>query len=341
LVVTKYDHALPTNRIRIVEAGHPTPDENSLEAGKAILELADSAGKKDLVLFLLSGGASALMEQPREGISLDQLRDVTTRLLKSGADITELNTVRACLSRVKAGGIARAAQPATVAVLIISDVLGNSLATIGSGPCFPITADSATACKILEHYGVAADLLPGIEESKSIPAPPHYIIGDIWTALNAAAESARLHGLDPTLLTGSLYGEAKGVGKLLGSIARDMPATGLNCFVAGGETTVTVHGDGLGGRSQELAAYAALEIEGVEGVAILAAGTDGTDGPTEAAGGVVDGQTVARMRMADIDFEAELARNNSAPMLQTVDAQIVTGATQTNVNDLVIGVCMQ
>lgn len=353
IVVTKYGHSVPTQRIRILEAGHPIPDESSLEAGRAIHTLAESADANDLVICLLSGGASALMELPREGITLEDLCTTTDLLLKSGATINDLNAVRACLSQLKAGGLARAAHPAGVVCLAISDVLGNPLEVIGSGPCCATPVNPKAA---LEALGRVADRVPTAviaflerekgrtpdvtKRSSDQLLAPHYILGDLGTAIRAACESSRSRGLNPAALTESLQGEGREKGQSLGLKAHDLPDTvvksRIDCYIAGGETTVTVRGGGKGGRSQELAAAAALEMRGVPGIALLAAGTDGTDGPTDAAGALVDGDTITLAEQAGVNALELLNQNDSYPLLQAADALLFTGPTQTNVNDLAI-----
>jgi glycerate 2-kinase len=405
VVVTKYGHGVPTRKIKVLESAHPVPDENSVNAGRAIIEMVQRAGEKDVVIFLLSGGASALMELPQEGITLEDLRVTTDLLLRAGAPIEELNTVRACLSQVKAGGIARAADPAWVLCLALSDVLGNPLNIIGSGPCMETPVDAASALDIIRRHGlevaVPERVLALLEEIRNRPTtndqrpteegergkrkeerdndePPttqrpnnpatqqpvfpnaqrpndpttqraywepiyrvrHVIIGDIWTAVNAAKEAASKRGLRPKVVTGSLQGEAREAGRVYGGIGRDMLETfledGVNCFIAGGETTVTVRGQGKGGRSQELACAAAPLLEGIYDVALLAAGTDGTDGPTDAAGGLVDGDTMLRALARGVSLDAALQENDCYTFLEAVGGLIKTGPTHSNVGDLII-----
>jgi glycerate-2-kinase len=358
VVVTKHGHAGPTRKIHLMEAGHPIPDDDSLRAGEAIYQLASRAGAEDLLLCLISGGASALMELPREGVSLPDLQATTGALMRAGATINELNTVRACLSRLKAGGLARAAAPARAVCLVLSDVLGNPLEVIGSGPCVEIGVDPAQARAVLERYGVwerIPDSVRALVErlaretaavenpSFSLPkehAPYHYIIGDIWTALTAAREAAIRRGLRPAILTGMLQGEAREAGKVCAAIARDLPRTaphtGLDCYLLGGETTVTVRGEGKGGRSQEIACVASAMLSGVEGVTLLAGGTDGTDGPTDAAGGWADSQTLSRARSRGWTPDAALKTSDSYAYLQAAESLLITGPTHSNVGDLVV-----
>ncbi len=358
IVVTKDASGSPECRIKVLEAGHPIPDERSVAAGTAIHNLASKAREHDLVICLLSGGASALMELPHPGIKLEDLQTTTQMLLRAGATINELNTVRACLSQLKAGGLARAAASAKLVCLVISDVLGNPLEVIGSGPCVHSDVSPQEAMMILARYSLVESLPqsvraritnltpspPHLQTSTPphppTPSPPHIILGDLWTALDAAKASAERRGLKTIILTGSLQGEAREVAKVFGGIARDLPRTfvdhGNSCTIAGGETTVTVRGEGKGGRSQELACAAAAVIDGIPGVALLAAGTDGTDGPTDAAGGLVDGETKQIAKEKGLTVEAALAANDSYPFLQVSDSLMISGPTHTNVGDLVI-----
>ncbi len=351
VVVTKHGHGGPAGRIRVLEAGHPVPDAASVAGGQAVADVAASAAERDLVLCLISGGASAIMELPEAGISLDDLRATTDALLRCGAPIGELNTVRATLSRLKAGGLARLASPARVVALVLSDVLGNPLEVIGSGPCVARQANPAEARRVLElrgiwdrvpqavHDRIANATAPGVPSG---PAAEHAIIGDIRTALDAAREAAIAAGLRPLVLTGWLQGEAREVGGVFGAMLRDLPRTatdtGTDCLIAGGETTVTVRGSGKGGRSQELALAAAMAAAETPDVALLAGGTDGTDGPTDAGGALVDGLTAARGTEAGRDARAALAENDAYPYLDASGALVKTGPTHSNVGDLVIAV---
>lgn len=353
VVVTKHGHAGPTRRVHLLEAGHPIPDDGSLRAGEAIHALARRAGAEDLLICLISGGASALMELPREGVSLPDLQATTGALMRAGATIHDLNTVRACLSRLKAGGLARAAAPAWTVCLVLSDVLGSPLEVIGSGPCVEVEVDPAAARAILERYGVWEAIPESVRallehlktQTADTPAlreraPYHHLIGEIWTALTAAREAAIRRGLKPAILTGMLQGEAREAGKVCAAIARDLPRTaaqtGIDCYLLGGETTVTVRGEGRGGRSQEIACVASVMLSGVEGVALLAGGTDGTDGPTDAAGGWADSRTLERARAQGWTPEAALHNSDSYAYLQAAQSLLITGPTHSNVGDLVI-----
>lgn len=351
VVVTKYGHGGRLPRIRVLEAGHPVPDDASVAGGRAVAEALATTTERDLVLCLISGGASAILELPEEGVSLDDLRATTDTLLRSGAPIGEVNAVRATLSRLKAGGLTRLAAPARVVALVLSDVLGNPLEVIGSGPCVAADADPARAREVLRRRGLW-DLVPPAVRHRlertgarraghALPAE-HVIVGDIRTALDAAREAARAAGLRPLVLTGWLQGEAREVGGVFGAMLRDLPRTaretGFDCLIAGGETTVTVRGTGRGGRSQELALAAAVAATGATPVALVAAGTDGTDGPTDAGGALIDGDTVALGDAAGLSAAAALADNDAYTYLDRVDALIRTGPTHSNVGDLVIAV---
>ncbi|HSV72181.1 MAG TPA: DUF4147 domain-containing protein [Chthonomonadales bacterium] len=353
LVITKDGHGNAVGALPVLEAGHPTPDRRSAEAGAAAHGLVRGLCERDLLLCLLSGGASSLMELPVDGVSLEDLACVTQMMLEAGAPIQELNAVRACLSRLKAGGLARAASPARVACLAVSDVIGSPLAVIGSGPChLEVPPDGARAREVLGRRGLLGRTPPAVLEAlhRATPTagPPtddagrvtETVIGDLWTALDAAREEARRLGLRPAVLTGSLSGEARDVGALLGAMARDLPRTsrhgGPDCLIAGGETTVTVRGAGRGGRSQEIAVAAAIVLDGAEGVALLAAGTDGTDGPTDAAGGLVDGRTAEAGRAAGANAAAALESNDACTYLTAASALVTTGPTGANVGDLAI-----
>lgn len=330
VAVTKAGHApaAPT-RTRFMIAGHPVPDEGSVRAGRAAIELLAGATSRALVVGLISGGASALLEDSVPGVSLEDLRWANQALLASGAPIQAINRVRARLSRVKAGGLLEAAGEAEVAVAILSDVLGDDLGTIGSGPFFPCE-DGASAEDALTEYGVELGFaLPARRGSVRRDAPPHLVIGNLETLLAAADRRARQLGLVPHRAPFPLTGEAAALPvRVLGEVP------GLT--VAGGEPTVALGARfGRGGRMQEFALAAALLIEGTEQV-VLAAGSDGTDGPTDAAGALVDGGTIGRVRSAGLDPGAHLARHDAYPALLAAGDLLFTGPTGTNVGDLVL-----
>lgn len=355
IVVTKYGHSGPTRQIRVLEAAHPTPDESSVEAGRAIEALAATATERDLVICLLSGGASSLMELPREPLVLEDLRAITDQLLHAGAPIQDLNAVRANLSLLKGGGLARCAAPATVIAIVLSDVLGSPLAVIGSGPCVDVEPDPHLALAILRRYDLLNKVPASVVEclrtmkaaSNQLPKvhARHFIVGDIRTALKAAHKSALHMGLRPVVLTGWLEGEAREAGRVVGAMARDLPNTardtGYDCLILGGETTATVRGTGKGGRSQEIACAALESVANVEGVAALAGSTDGTDGPTDAAGGLAEMAVCRRAQELGLDVSAALRDNDTYNYLDPAGGLVKTGPTHSNVGDVVIVVYRQ
>ncbi|HET7344102.1 MAG TPA: DUF4147 domain-containing protein, partial [Methylomirabilota bacterium] len=313
-VVVKDGYRLPTERIEIAEAGHPVPDERGLEAAGRLVALASEATERDLVLVLVSGGGSALTPAPAAPLTLGEKQAVTRLLLEAGATIGELNAVRKHLSEVKGGLLARAAQPARVVTLVLSDVVGDALDVIASGPTAPDSSTFADALEVLEARGVLGRVPRAVAERLragargAIPETPkpgdplfarvsNLVIGNNALIVQAAALEAERRGLRPYVLTRTLQGEAREVGRELVERARLLP--GPVCMIAGGETTVTVKGRGRGGRCQELALAAALELRAGDDLVVVAAGTDGTDGPTDAAGAIVDAGTVGRARAGD------------------------------------------
>lgn len=346
LVVTKYGHNMgPIGPLEILEAGHPVPDENSVRGGQRALELADAAGAQDVVLLLVSGGGSALFESPLEGVTLDDLAEITRRLLACGADIGQINIVRKHLSGVKGGRFAQRCAPARVFSIVLSDVLGDSLDAIASGPAYPDASTSAEAMAIVRRYqiplseGVRRAL--GGETPKQLSNVTSVITGSVRRLCAAASEACRRLGYAPHVLTTTLACEAREAGSLIASMAREI-REGNSCFQApcalilGGETVVHLRGDGLGGRNQELAAAAGLCIDGLSGVCVGSLGSDGTDGPTDAAGGIVTGGWAARCREKGLSIEAYLDENDTYRLLEATDALLVTGPTGTNVNDVAI-----
>jgi glycerate-2-kinase len=346
LAVTKLGAGVAVPGFTVLEAAHPTPDATSLAAGMAVAEAVAGSRPGDLTICLLSGGASALAELPAEGVSLEDLAHVTTALLRAGTAIGDLNAVRGCLSSLKCGGLTRLAAPAQVVCLVLSDVLGNPLDVIGSGLCFGAGARPDAARDVLRRHGVW-DGCPASVRARLERAPTgsagatevrHVIVGDIDTALTAAADAARGLGLRPLIVTNRLQGDAEEAGRRLGALALDLldPVShgGYDCLILGGETTATVRGAGLGGRCQVAAAPAAAALRSTEGLAVLAAGTDGTDGPTDAAGGLVDGQTALRAEERGLDLEQYLTESDSYHWLQGAGGLIRTGPTHSNVNDL-------
>jgi hydroxypyruvate reductase len=356
LVVVKDGHRAPTRRIRLVEAGHPVPDERGAQAARDILALVRSASADDLVLVLVSGGASALTPAPAAPITLGDKQAVTRLLLAAGADINQLNAVRKHCSVFKGGQLARAAGSARVSALLLSDVIGDPLDVIGSGPTAPDASTFHEALAILARFELTSRAPASVRErlergaAGEIPETPKHddpifervtnaVIGNNHLVVDAAASRAAALGFVPHVLTRSLHGEAREVARDLVALGRDIaagrgPATPPACVIAAGETTVTVRGRGTGGRCQEFALAAALELEGHPHMVVLAAGTDGTDGPTDAAGAIADADTAPRARQQHLDPRAHLDTNDSNPIFAKLGDLVVTGPTNTNLQDL-------
>ena len=339
VVVTKYGHVqgqLPG--VICYEAGHPVPDENSFRATQAALDLVAGAKETDTVLFLLSGGGSALFEKPL--IPGGELQDITQQLLACGADIVEMNTIRKRLSAVKGGRFALACAPARVYSIVLSDILGDPLDMIASGPAVPDRSTCAQAQAIAETYGLrlseAARACLQQETPKVLDNVETHITGSVRELCAAAAAACGQLGYKPVLLTDHLDCEAREAGRFLADIARTHAGRGqATAYLAGGETVVRLTGHGLGGRNQELALAAAPGLAGLP-AAVFSVGSDGTDGPTDAAGGYVDGDTAAALAARGLDAGAVLADNDAYHALQAVDGLIVTGPTGTNVNDVAV-----
>ena len=356
VVVVKYGYKLPLNLVEIIEAGHPLPDEAGVAGTTRIIDLLRQATEEDLVIFLLSGGGSALLPCPVDQITLDDEIRTTQTLLNCGATIHEVNAVRKHISNIKGGRLARLAYPATLVTLILSDVVGDSLDVIASGPTVPDSSLFADCLLVVERYELKEKIPPRVrafleagaggevEETPKAGDPifqhvRNVIVGNNQMALEAARAKAEELGYHTQLLSSSVEGEAKDVAVMHAAVAREIVATGNPvrrpaCVLSGGETTVIVRGAGLGGRNQEFALAAAAAIDGAEGVVILSGGTDGTDGPTDAAGGVVDGTTLQRGRDEGLDAADFLRRNDSHTFLSAVGDLVVTGPTFTNVMDL-------
>jgi len=356
LVNVKYGHLAPTQRVGLQEAGHPLPDEAGLSATGKIVDLLGETEEDDLVICLISGGGSALLISPWEGISLEEVKRLTEALLRCGATINEINAVRKHISQVKGGRLARLAHPASLITLILSDVVGDPLDMIASGPTVPDSTTYAQAWQVLERYELIEEVPPSIlrhlelgkggqiEETPkkgdaAFERTHNLIIGNNRQAALVAVEKAQQLGFNALLLSTFLEGEAREVAKVLAALAKEVvqygePVARLACLILGGETTVTVKGDGLGGRNQEMALASALAIEGMEDVLILCAATDGSDGPTDAAGAIAEGDTVARARELGLEARAYLANNDSYHFFQALNDLIITGPTNTNVNDL-------
>ena len=340
VVVTKYDHVMgPIGNFSCFEAGHPVPDENSFKGTQAALDLVADLTEKDTVLFLLSGGGSALFEKPL--VPGEVLQDITGQLLACGADIVEINTIRKRLSAVKGGRFAQHCAPARVFSIVLSDILGDPLDMIASGPAVPDTATKEQAIAIAKKYDLkmpqaAWDLLEQ-ETPKSLSNVTTLINGSVRELCIAAGNACRELGYEPILLTDQLCCQAKEAGSFLASIVKTHYGSGRKlAFIAGGETVVHLTGHGKGGRNQELALAAAMGIEGLEGTCIFSVGSDGTDGPTDAAGGYVDWRTATTLRQQGIQIFDVLKDNDAYHALQKTDGLIVTGPTGTNVNDVAV-----
>jgi glycerate 2-kinase len=376
LVVTKYGHGAAKTRtetrpagsprsadprlyvgpVEVVEAGHPLPDEAGVTGTRRMADLLTGISGHDLVFAVISGGGSALLTLPAQGLTLADLQKTTDLLLRSGATIVELNTVRKHLSQIKGGGLARLAARAPVVGLILSDVVGDPLDVIASGPLSPDPTTFADAWAVLERYDLVERMPPAVRDrlqaglegrvpdtskpgALSFQRVQYAIVGSNRQAAEAAVEAARAWGLNALLLSTFVEGEACQVGRVAAALAKelvcyDRPLRRPACLVWGGETTVTVHGRGHGGRNQELALAAALAMEGLPNVLLVALGTDGSDGPTDAAGAVATGETVARARSSGLDPVAHLENNDAYPFFDALGDLIRTGPTGTNVNDL-------
>ncbi len=357
VVVVKDGHGGPTARVEILEAAHPVPDERGVAAARRIAELLESADESTLVICLISGGGSALMVAPAEGITLEDKQATTKLLLACGADIREINAIRKHLSRLKGGGLARLAAPARVVTLIISDVVGDPLDAIASGPTVGDTSTWAECAQIVERYGLWEKLPPAVAERiragaegrvAETPKPGdelfkgviNLIVANNRMALAAAMDKARKLGYAAAILSSTIEGETRDVARVHGAIAREarmhsQPLAPPCCLLSGGETTVSLGEEfGTGGRNQEFALAAAFEIEGLEQVLVASLGTDGTDGPTDAAGAWADGRTLERARALGLDPAQALARHDAYPFFKAIDGLMITGPTRTNVMDM-------
>tara|TARA_B100001123_G_scaffold314375_1_gene351805 strand:- start:951 stop:2309 length:1359 start_codon:yes stop_codon:yes gene_type:complete len=353
---TKYDHAEPLKKIRIVECGHPVPDEAGVSGTDQVLELLAGADERTLVICLISGGGSALMPAPSEGITLEEKQDTTKLLLGCGANIVELNAIRKHLSRVKGGGMARAAFPATVVALMLSDVIGDPMDVIASGPTVPDTSTFKDCWEIFEKYEITDALPSAVRErfeagvSGDIPDTPkpgdealekchNVVVGSNGLAVGAANEKAIALGYNTLVISTRLEGEAKEIAHLYSAIAKEIrtegkPIAAPACVIAGGETTVTVRGDGKGGRNQELALAGAIQLSGWGEVVLFSGGTDGTDGPTDAAGAVADSETISRSEQAGLSAIGFLKNNDAYHFFKPLGDLVMTGPTGTNVADV-------
>jgi len=358
LVSVKDGYTAPTTRIELREAGHPVPDARGRETAERMVGLLQEATANDIVICLLSGGGSALLPLPVPGVTLDDLQRLTSDLLRCGATINEINAVRKHLSQVQGGQLARLAAPAPVIALILSDVVGSPLDVIASGPTVPDTSTFADAMGVLESYGIIEQTPPAIVAhlrrglSGDVPETPKpgdpvfaqvqtLVIGDNRIAAQAAVQQAAELGLHTLLLSTYVEGEAREVAKVLAGLGKEVARYGQPlprpaCLVAGGETTVTIRGQGKGGRNQELALAAAIALDGWNDVLLLTVATDGGDGPTDAAGAFADGATVARARAQGLSPAAYLANNDAYNFFQALGDLLITGPTRTNVNDLTL-----
>ena len=352
VVVTKYDHVKGAiGSFQLYEAGHPVPDDNSFKGTECALKAVSGLTEKDTVLFLLSGGGSALFEKPL--IAPEELKRLTKELLACGADITEINTIRKRMSAVKGGRFARSCAPAKVISVVLSDIIGDPLDMIASGPAYPdsSTCEEAKAVAAKYHLTLTGDMeeLLSRETPKTLDNVETYVNGSVRELVRAAAEAARDLGYTPVILTDRLDCEAREAGRFLSAIAGSHQDTNVSlAYIAGGETVVHVTGKGKGGRNQEIALAGAIGIAGLSGTAIFSFGSDGTDGPTDAAGGYADGQSLSaggymgeRSQSADCgvtvaDAFVALSGNDAYPLLKKMGGLIMTGATGTNVNDTAV-----
>jgi len=356
VITTKGGHRLPLKRIELIEAGHPIPDRNGLEGAHRIRSLLKNSGPEDLVLVVLSGGGSALLPLPVEGITLEEKQEATQLLLDCGADIKEMNTVRKHISQIKGGWLARWAYPSTVLAFILSDVVGDPLDVIGSGPTVPDSSTFEDAWGILRKYNLVREVAPSIQKhlqlgregrAQETPKPGesafervhNFLIGSNILALRAAQQEASSCGFHTFILSSSIVGETKEVARFHAAIAKEMmmsgnPISKPACMISGGETTVTIRGRGRGGRNQEFALAGALEIQGLERVVLLSGGTDGTDGPTDAAGAIADHTTVNRALAMGLQPKTHLEENDAYPFFEKLGDLLITGPTRTNVMDV-------
>lgn len=346
LIITKHDHSKgDISNFEIIESGHPVPDENSYHAGERAINFVRSIPEEERLIFLLSGGGSSLMEYLMDGVTRGDMKDITEQLLAKGANIVEINTIRKHLSRVKGGRLAQAFSGRFIYSIIISDVLSDRVDSIASGPMCADESTSEEALNITQQYDIQVS--PAVLNAINIETPKYIdnVDSKIILNINKLCEAAKLEteklGYAAEILTTELTTEAREAGRFIASMAKSVKLGTSEykapiALIFGGETVVTLKGDGLGGRNQELTLSAAIDIDGVDGITILAFGSDGTDGPTSAAGGFVDGDTVSKMKSEGIDPMAELENNNSNYALVAIDSLLITGPTGTNLNDIYI-----
>jgi glycerate 2-kinase len=356
LIVVKYGYTAQLERVRIVEGGHPIPDEAGQRGARELLEIVKGLGEADLILCLISGGGSALLPAPVEGVGLAEKQETTKILLASGATIHEINTIRKHLSRIKGGWLAKAAAPATMITLILSDAIGDDLDVIASGPTVGDRSTFADCTRVIEKYSLTSQIPPSVlnhlrageaGRAEETPKPDdpvfrkgfNLIVGSNMQCLEAAAHKAQGIGYQTLILSSLVEGETRDVATVHGAILKEILRSGRPlappaCIISGGETTVTIRGKGKGGRNQEFALACGMEIAGWEGAAVFSAGTDGTDGPTDAAGAFADWQMVERAQDMGLDPNAALQENDSYPFFERLGDLIITGPTNTNVMDV-------
>jgi glycerate 2-kinase len=349
LVVTKYGHEADLELLETIFAAHPEPDERGVEAARRVEDLARSLGKGDLLLALISGGASALLADPAPDVGLQDMKRLTGALLRSGADIGEINTVRKHVSVLKGGGLASLAAPAPTLALLLSDVVGDDPSAIASGLTAPDPTTLEDTHRVLARYGIAPpeSVAGHLKSAEETPKPgdalfkgvANVVCGSGRHAVEAAAERARGLGYEPHIVSTTITGDARGIASVYAAVIREVfesgnPAPAPCAFLSGGEATVTVRGDGSGGPNQEFTLALAVELDGLEGWAAFAADTDGNDGPTDAAGGLVTGATARKVRESGVDPKEALENNDAHAALQAGEALLITGPTGTNVNDL-------
>ncbi|HXV84506.1 MAG TPA: glycerate kinase [Candidatus Binatia bacterium] len=356
VINVKYGHAVPLKTVKVNEAGHPVPDEAGVPATLEILRLLEQCDERSLVFFLVSGGGSALLPCPVDGLTLQDKQRTTQVLLECGATIQEINAVRKHISRVKGGRLAKVAYPATIVSLILSDVVGDSLDSIASGPTAPDSSTFADCLRVIGRYRIEEKIPLAVKsylergadgklEETPKPADPVFqrvhnlIVGSNRLALRAAKAKAEELGYHAMILSSLIQGETRDAAGFHAAIGKEIletanPVSRPACVISGGETTVTIRGNGLGGRNQEFALAAAIGIAGAEGIVVLSGGTDGTDGPTDAAGAFADGATCARAHALGMNPMSYLADNDSYHFFQRLDDLLITGPTFTNVMDL-------
>jgi glycerate 2-kinase len=356
VLVVKYGYTAPLKKVKLIEGGHPIPDEAGQHGAEELLKIVNGLGEDDLVLCLISGGGSALLPAPVEGVGLSEKQETTKILLESGASINEINAVRKHLSRIKGGWLAKAVAPATMITLILSDVIGDDLDVIASGPTVGDRSTFNDCLSVIEKYELN-DQIPsavitylrkgaaGTAQETPKPDDPVFrtglnlIVGSNMQCLEAAERKAKEMGYQTLILSSLVEGETREVAKVHGAILKEIIRTGKplappSCIITGGETTVTIRGKGKGGRNQEFALACGMEIAGWEGAAVFSAGTDGTDGPTDAAGAFADWRMVERAQQLGLDPRAALRENDAYPFFEQLGDLIITGPTNTNVMDI-------